>query len=372
MRVRGARRGGGRGLGRALARVPRPVLVGERLWVRPPWAGRRDGSLDLVIDPAQAFGTGAHPTTRLSLELLLEPSSPRVVRRPRLRLGRAGHRGGQARLRPGHRASTTSPRRSRPPARTRRPTASRSTGRARSTCASSAPCRPPSSPPTWCARCCSGWPSWPSAPGALIVSGLLEGRRTRWPRPSLPCSGTTARRRRWRAATGSCRHCCSCRVVAPCASSTSPRRSRQSPPETPEALRTDIEYQDHAEGAAQIEALLGVRRACCATARAGPPRRSPASAPTTRPTSTRPGTTTRTIDGEPARDDRPAAARVVLLRRRGARHDRQGRRRADRRGRHRGRARADRARARRARHRARADRARRATASRATWRSARA
>ncbi|HZG49889.1 MAG TPA: cyclase family protein, partial [Thermoleophilaceae bacterium] len=32
----------------------------------------------------------------------------------------------------------------------------------------------------------------------------------------------------------------------------------QSPPETPEVLRTDIEYHSHAEGAAQIEALLGV------------------------------------------------------------------------------------------------------------------
>jgi kynurenine formamidase len=32
----------------------------------------------------------------------------------------------------------------------------------------------------------------------------------------------------------------------------------QSPPETPEPLRTDIEYADHAAGAAQIETLLGV------------------------------------------------------------------------------------------------------------------
>ena len=32
----------------------------------------------------------------------------------------------------------------------------------------------------------------------------------------------------------------------------------QSPPETPEPLRTDIEYADHAAGAVQIEALLGV------------------------------------------------------------------------------------------------------------------
>ena len=49
----------------------RPVLVGGRIWVRPPWAEAREGALDLVIDPAQAFGTGAHATTRLSLELLL-------------------------------------------------------------------------------------------------------------------------------------------------------------------------------------------------------------------------------------------------------------------------------------------------------------
>jgi kynurenine formamidase len=33
---------------------------------------------------------------------------------------------------------------------------------------------------------------------------------------------------------------------------------RQSPPEMPEALRTDIEFSGHAEGAAQVEALLGV------------------------------------------------------------------------------------------------------------------
>ena len=33
---------------------------------------------------------------------------------------------------------------------------------------------------------------------------------------------------------------------------------RSSPPETPEVLRTDIEYSGHAEGAAMIESLLGV------------------------------------------------------------------------------------------------------------------
>ena len=49
----------------------KPVQVG-RLYVRPPWTEPLDDSIDIVIDPAQAFGTGAHPTTRLSLELLLD------------------------------------------------------------------------------------------------------------------------------------------------------------------------------------------------------------------------------------------------------------------------------------------------------------
>jgi ribosomal protein L11 methyltransferase len=53
-------------------RFHEPVLVGERLWVRPPWTPAREGAIDLCVDPGQAFGTGAHPTTRLSLELLLE------------------------------------------------------------------------------------------------------------------------------------------------------------------------------------------------------------------------------------------------------------------------------------------------------------
>jgi len=51
-----------------------PVLVGGRLYVRPPWedAPVRPGVIDLAIDPGQAFGTGSHPTTRLCLELMLE------------------------------------------------------------------------------------------------------------------------------------------------------------------------------------------------------------------------------------------------------------------------------------------------------------
>jgi len=55
----------------------RPLDVGP-LRVRPPWADERPGALDVVIDPGQAFGTGAHPSTRLTMELLVElpPGGP--------------------------------------------------------------------------------------------------------------------------------------------------------------------------------------------------------------------------------------------------------------------------------------------------------
>ena len=54
----------------------RPVELGRgaaRLHVRAPWhPAPPPGIRDVVIDPGQAFGTGAHDTTRLCLELLLE------------------------------------------------------------------------------------------------------------------------------------------------------------------------------------------------------------------------------------------------------------------------------------------------------------
>lgn len=50
----------------------KPLLVGGRLWLRPSWEPALAGALDVVVDPGRAFGTGAHPTTRLCLELLLE------------------------------------------------------------------------------------------------------------------------------------------------------------------------------------------------------------------------------------------------------------------------------------------------------------
>jgi ribosomal protein L11 methyltransferase len=51
-----------------------PVLVGGKLWIRPPWEEPvvQPGAIDVLIDPGRAFGTGAHPTTRMCLELMLE------------------------------------------------------------------------------------------------------------------------------------------------------------------------------------------------------------------------------------------------------------------------------------------------------------
>jgi ribosomal protein L11 methyltransferase len=50
----------------------RPLVLGSRLTVRPPWEPPGGSDLDVVVDPGQAFGTGAHATTRLCLELMLE------------------------------------------------------------------------------------------------------------------------------------------------------------------------------------------------------------------------------------------------------------------------------------------------------------
>jgi ribosomal protein L11 methyltransferase len=56
----------------------RPLTVAGRLHVRPPWAPPPEpGLLDVVIDPGRAFGTGAHATTKLALELLIEGPAAR-------------------------------------------------------------------------------------------------------------------------------------------------------------------------------------------------------------------------------------------------------------------------------------------------------
>jgi ribosomal protein L11 methyltransferase len=49
----------------------RPIEVGGRIGVRPSWWDPQDGLIDVVVDPGRAFGTGGHPTTRLSLALLI-------------------------------------------------------------------------------------------------------------------------------------------------------------------------------------------------------------------------------------------------------------------------------------------------------------
>jgi ribosomal protein L11 methyltransferase len=46
-----------------------PVRIGP-LWIGPPWTQPEPGSVPVLIDPGRAFGTGAHPTTQLCLELL--------------------------------------------------------------------------------------------------------------------------------------------------------------------------------------------------------------------------------------------------------------------------------------------------------------
>ena len=62
-------------------RFHRPVLAAGRLHVRPPWEApmARPGVEEIVIDPGQAFGTGAHPTTLGCLELLVELADQSAV-----------------------------------------------------------------------------------------------------------------------------------------------------------------------------------------------------------------------------------------------------------------------------------------------------
>jgi ribosomal protein L11 methyltransferase len=56
-----------------------PLVIGERLVVRPEWAPAASASaglspdlIEIVLEESVAFGGGTHPTTRACLELLLE------------------------------------------------------------------------------------------------------------------------------------------------------------------------------------------------------------------------------------------------------------------------------------------------------------
>jgi ribosomal protein L11 methyltransferase len=55
-----------------------PVRVGP-LWIGPPWHEPPADTIPVVIDPGRAFGTGAHPTTQLCVELMLELERGSVV-----------------------------------------------------------------------------------------------------------------------------------------------------------------------------------------------------------------------------------------------------------------------------------------------------
>jgi ribosomal protein L11 methyltransferase len=46
------------------------IDIGERFTILPPWEEEKPGRINLVIDPAMAFGTGHHETTRSCLVLL--------------------------------------------------------------------------------------------------------------------------------------------------------------------------------------------------------------------------------------------------------------------------------------------------------------
>lgn len=56
-----------------------PLQITDRLWVVPSWHQPPDPeAINIVLDPGIAFGTGAHPTTRLCLRWLAETVTPGV------------------------------------------------------------------------------------------------------------------------------------------------------------------------------------------------------------------------------------------------------------------------------------------------------
>ena len=56
----------------------KPIRLGSRLIVTPPWEDpeAQPDDVVIVIDPGMAFGTGSHPTTQLCLEALEEHVKP--------------------------------------------------------------------------------------------------------------------------------------------------------------------------------------------------------------------------------------------------------------------------------------------------------
>jgi len=49
----------------------RAVRITDRLVIRPPWVSPVGAAMEVVVDPGRAFGSGAHPSTRLALAALV-------------------------------------------------------------------------------------------------------------------------------------------------------------------------------------------------------------------------------------------------------------------------------------------------------------
>ena len=173
-----------------------PVLVGGRLYVRPPWEEPAAAGVDRDRDRSRAARSapGPHPTTRLCLELLLELERPAgSFARPRLRLGRAGDRGGASS------ASSRSRRVDSDRCADRGDAPERARQRRRARRASSAPTSRDAPPP---AATCHGQPDAPAAaagggadgaaPRALIALGPARPRGRRGGGGVRAAAGTPA------------------------------------------------------------------------------------------------------------------------------------------------------------------------------------
>ena len=159
-----------------------PVEVAGALRVRAPWhdpPAAGGGLLDLVIEPAQAFGTGAHATTRACLELLVELAAAGEARGSLLDLGTGSGVLAIAAARlgfePVDRRRPRARSRSRPRATTRTANGVALDVRRARPAARPAAAAPTRSSPTCCARCCSRSPSGSTEPPRLLIaSGLLR------------------------------------------------------------------------------------------------------------------------------------------------------------------------------------------------------
>ena len=59
----------------------KPIDVGERFTILPPWEERKKDRINLFIDPAMAFGTGHHETTRSCLVLMEKYADKRGMKK---------------------------------------------------------------------------------------------------------------------------------------------------------------------------------------------------------------------------------------------------------------------------------------------------